>query len=207
MHGPARLAVLISGAGSNLAALLAAIDADPEFGGEVVIVASDRSDAGGLDIARAAGVPTVVHQVGSYPDRGRWERALAADLRHHDVDLVVLAGFMRILTDVTLSHWPGRIVNVHPSLLPSFRGAHAVRDALAHGVKLTGVTVHLVDEQVDHGPILAQRGVEVLPDDTEASLHARIQQVEHELLPACVAMLCQGRLPEGAPGMSTSGER
>ena len=203
----ARIAVLVSGAGSNLAALLAAIDADSDFGGQVVVVASDRADAGGLQKARAAGVATLVHQPASFPDRASWERALVADLRTYEVDLVVLAGFMRILTDLTLSHWPGRIVNVHPSLLPAFRGAHAVRDALAHGVKLTGVTVHLVDELVDHGPILAQRAVEVLADDTEASLHARIQQVEHELLPACVAMLCRGRLQDDVPGMSTTSER
>jgi phosphoribosylglycinamide formyltransferase 1 len=106
----------------------------------------------------------------------------------------VLAGFMRILSGGFLAGWPDRVINTHPSLLPAFRGAHAVRDALAYGVRVTGSTVHLVDEQVDHGPIVAQRPVEVREDDTETSLHERIKAVEHELLPACVKLLCHGRL-------------
>jgi phosphoribosylglycinamide formyltransferase 1 len=191
---PTRLAVLVSGSGTNLQALLDAIAADPGFGGEVVVVASDRPDAGGLARARAAGIATVVEALGDHPDRATWERVLRARLEEHEPDAVVLAGFMRILSGAFLDGWPDRVINTHPSLLPAFRGAHAVRDALEHGVKLTGSTVHLVDEQVDHGPIVAQRAVEVAEDDDDTSLHERIKVVEHELLPACVKLLCQDRL-------------
>jgi phosphoribosylglycinamide formyltransferase 1 len=190
----ARIAVLVSGSGTNLQALLEAIAAHPRFGGEVVVVAADRAEAGGLDRAREAGVATVVQPFDAHPDRRTFEDALLADLEVHAPDVVVLAGFMRLLTGTFLARWPDRVINTHPSILPAFRGAHAVRDALEHGVKLTGCTVHLVDEEVDHGPIVAQQAVEVLPDDTEDTLHARIKAVEHELLPACVALLCQGRL-------------
>jgi phosphoribosylglycinamide formyltransferase 1 len=191
---PTRLAVLVSGAGTNLAALLDAIAADPDFGGEVVVVGADRADAGGLAIADRAGIPTVVEQLADHPDRAAWETTLRRRLEEHRPDAVVLAGFMRIVSDAFLAGWPDRVINTHPSLLPAFRGAHAVREALVHGVRLTGSTVHLVDEQVDHGPIVAQRAVEVREDDDEQSLHARIKRVEHELLPACVKLLCQGRL-------------
>jgi phosphoribosylglycinamide formyltransferase 1 len=193
-HRTARVAVLVSGGGTNLQALLDRIDADPGFGGQVVVVGADRPDAGGLDRARAAGIDTIVHVMHEHPDRASWERTLRDDLAGHAPDVVVLAGFMRILSGTFLATWPDGVVNTHPSLLPAFRGAHAVRDALEHGVKLTGSTVHLVDEQVDHGPIIAQRAVEVLDDDTVTSLHDRIKAVEHELLPACVKLLCHGRV-------------
>jgi phosphoribosylglycinamide formyltransferase-1 len=189
-----RLAVLASGSGTNLQALLDAIDADPDFGGQVVVVGSDQPEAGALAIARAAGIPTVATAVSEHPDRAAWEQALVDRLQDHRPDVVVLAGFMKILTGTFLGRWPDRVVNTHPSLLPAFRGAHAVREALAWGVKLTGCTVHLVDEQVDHGPIIAQRPVVVAPDDDEDSLHARIKAVEHELLPASVKLLAQGRV-------------
>jgi phosphoribosylglycinamide formyltransferase 1 len=191
---PTRLAVLISGGGSNLAALLDATRTRPDFGGEVVVVGADRAEARGLGHAAAAGIPTVVHPFARGGDRAAWERALADDLAAHEPDVVVLAGFMRILSGAFLARWPDRVVNTHPSLLPAFRGAHAVREALAYGVALTGCTVHLVDEQVDHGPILAQRAVHVLPDDTEETLHERIKAVEHALLPACVEALCHDRI-------------
>jgi phosphoribosylglycinamide formyltransferase 1 len=164
-----RLAVLLSGSGTNLAALLDAVDADPGFGGEVVVV-------------------------GDHPDRATWEDALADAVAAHEPDAVVLAGFMRIVSGRFLSRWPDRVLNTHPSLLPAFPGAHAVRDALSHGVKVTGSTVHLVDEQVDHGPIIAQQPVEVRPDDTEDTLHERIKAVEHTLFPDCIRALCQGRV-------------
>jgi phosphoribosylglycinamide formyltransferase 1 len=189
-----RLAVLVSGSGTNLQALLDAVAADPDFGGEVVVVGADKDDAGGLDRARAAGIPTVVQRLDAHPDRRTWEDALRADLEAYGPDAVVLAGFMRILSGRFLAGWPDRVINTHPSLLPAFRGAHAVREALEHGVRVTGSTVHLVDEQVDHGPIVAQRPVDVRDDDTETSLHERIKAVEHELLPACVKLLCHGRL-------------
>jgi phosphoribosylglycinamide formyltransferase-1 len=193
-RAPLRLAVLVSGGGTNLQALLDASATDPGFGGEVVVVGADRADAGGLARARAAGVATVVRTLDAAPDRAGWEAMLRADLEAHRPDAVVLAGFMRILSGAFLAGWPDRVLNTHPSLLPAFRGAHAVREALAYGVKVTGTTVHLVDEQVDHGPIVAQRAVEVRDDDTEASLHERIKAVEHELLPACVKLLCHDRL-------------
>ena len=191
---PTRLAVLVSGSGTNLQALLEAIAADPGFGGEVVVVGADRPEAGGLARAEEAGVATVVETLPAHPDRPSWEAALRARLEEHRPDAVVLAGFMRIVSGAFLGGWPDRVINTHPSLLPAFRGAHAVRDALAHGVKVTGSTVHLVDEQVDHGPIVAQHAVEVREDDDEDTLHARIKAVEHELLPACVKLLCHDRL-------------
>jgi phosphoribosylglycinamide formyltransferase 1 len=190
----ARLAVLVSGSGTNLSALLEAIDDDPDFGGEVVVVGSDRPSAGGLERARAAGLPTVCEVPGEHPDRRTWEDALIAALQAHRPDTVVLAGFMRLVSGTFLAQWPDRVINTHPSLLPAFRGAHAVREALEYGVKVTGSTVHLVDEEVDHGPIVAQRAVEILDGDTEETLHERIKNVEHELLPACVRLLCHRRL-------------
>lgn len=191
---PVRLAVLVSGSGTNLQALLDASAADPDFGGEVVVVGSDRPGAGGLDRARAAGIATVVQPLASHPDRSTWEAALRADLTAHRPDVVVLAGFMRLLSGAFLAGWPDRVVNTHPSLLPAFRGAHAVREALAYGVTVTGCTVHLVDEEVDHGPIIAQEAVPVHPHDDEVSLHERIKAVEHRLLPAGVRALCHDEL-------------
>jgi phosphoribosylglycinamide formyltransferase-1 len=190
----ARIAVLLSGAGTNLQALLDAVDADPAYGGEVVVVGADRENAGGLERAAAAGIPTVVRTLEQHVTREEWEAELRADLEVHRPDVIVLAGFMRILSGAFLDGWPDRVINTHPSLLPAFRGAHAVREALAYGVKITGSTVHLVDEQVDHGPIVAQQAVDVRDDDTEDTLHARIKQVEHELLPASVRALCHGAL-------------
>ena len=193
-RGPTRLAVLVSGTGTNLAALLAAIDADPDFGAEVVVVGSDRTEAGGLEHARRAGIATVVEVLADHPDRRAWEDALIAGLAEHEPEVVVLAGFMRVLSGTFLARWPDRVVNTHPSLLPAFRGANAVGEALEYGVKVSGSTVHLVDEEVDHGPIIAQRAVEVSADDTEATLHERIKEVEHELLPRCVKLLSRGEL-------------
>lgn len=183
--------MLVSGSGTNLQALLDAIASDDAFGGEVVVVGSDRPAAGGLDRARSAGIPVFAEALGEHPDRPTWEKAVVAQLEAAGVELVVLAGFMKIVSGDFLAHWPQRVVNTHPSLLPAFRGAHAVRDALDHGVKVTGLTVHLVDEQVDHGPILAQHAVPVLPDDDEDALHERIKACEHRLFPACVRALCR----------------
>ena len=194
MSDRTRLAVLVSGSGTNLQALLDAIDGDPDFGGEVVVVGSDQPDAQGLQRASDAGIPTVAHALGDHPDRPTWEAALTRDLQEHRPEIVVLAGFMKIVSGSFLSRWPNAVVNTHPSLLPAFAGAHAVRDALAYGVKVSGCTVHLVDEQVDHGPIIAQRAVPVEEHDDETSLHERIKAVEHDLLPACVKLLCRDRI-------------
>lgn len=177
---PARLVVLASGEGRTLRALLDAV-ADPSYGADVVAVGTDRDGARAIDRALAAGVEVFTVRLADYPDRAAWDAALADELLRHEPDLVVCAGFMKILGAPVLERFGGRIVNTHPALLPAFAGAHAVADALAYGVTMTGVTVHLVDEGVDTGPVLAQATVQVLPGDTEATLHARIQDVEQPL--------------------------
>ncbi|HYT25843.1 MAG TPA: phosphoribosylglycinamide formyltransferase [Actinomycetota bacterium] len=188
-----RVAVLVSGHGSNLQALMDAA-ADPSYGARVELVASDRPDAHGLERARAAGIPTAVVRPADFPDRAAFDEALAGLVAAARPDAVCLAGFMRILGPAFVRAFPGRIVNTHPSLLPAFRGAHAVRDALAYGVRVTGCTVHLVDEEVDHGPVLLQAAVAVRDGDDEASLHGRIKREEHRLLPAAVRLVALGRV-------------
>lgn len=189
-----RTAVLVSGSGSNLQSLLDRSASDPGFGAEIVLVLSDRPGVRALERATAAGVPTAVVAWADHDDRAAFTTAVCDAIDAAGAELVVLAGFMRILAPEAVQRFPGRIINIHPSLLPAFPGAHAVEDALAHGVKLAGVTVHVVDEQVDHGPIIAQRAVEVRPDDDRDSLHARIQAVEHELYPDVVADVAAGRV-------------
>ena len=188
-----RVVVLVSGAGSNLAALLAAHD-DDGYGARVVGVVSDKAAAGGLEIARAAGVPTAVVAPADFEDRAAWDRALARSVSVFSPDLVVSAGFMRILGAAFLTEFGGRTVNTHPALLPSFPGAHGVRDALAYGVRVTGATFHVVDAGVDTGPIIAQTVVEVRDDDDEESLHERIKVAEREMLVAQVGRLARGGL-------------
>lgn len=193
----ARVVVLISGTGTNLAALLDA-HGDPTYGARVVGVVSDRADATGLQRAREAGVATAVVASADFPDRAAWDAGLAQAVAVFAPGLVVSAGFMRILGAAFLERFGGRVVNTHPALLPSFPGAHAVRDALAHGVKVTGCTVHVVDAGVDTGPIIAQRAVEVADDDDEASLHERIKVVERALLVDTVGRIArQGLTVEG----------
>ena len=172
--------VLISGTGSNLAALLDAART-PDCPYEVVAVIADR-DAAGLEHARAAQIPTEIVRLGDHPDRAAWDQALAAAVGTHSPHLVVLAGFMKLVGPPLLEAFGGRIINTHPALLPSFPGAHGVRDALAHGVKITGCSVIEVDAGVDTVRILAQTAVEVLDEDTEDSLHERIKAVEQPLL-------------------------
>lgn len=184
-----RIVVLISGSGTNLQALL---DRGDALGGEIVLVASDRPGAGGLERAEAAGIKTAVVAPADFADRQAWCAALEDAVDGAAPDLVVLAGFMRILPASFVARWP--VLNVHPSLLPAFPGAHAVEEALAWGAKLTGCTVHLVDEEVDHGPIVAQEAVPILPGDTPDVLHERIKAVEHRLLPDCVTLFCRGAL-------------
>jgi phosphoribosylglycinamide formyltransferase-1 len=179
--GRAAVVVLVSGTGTLLQALLDAA-ADPATPFRVAGVVSDRADAGGLERARAAGVPTAVVAPNDFPDRAAWDAGIARAVRVFSPALVVLAGFMRILGEAYLGEFGDRTVNTHPALLPSFPGAHGVRDALAHGVKVTGTSVILVDEGTDTGPIVAQRAVEVRDGDDEASLHERIKVVERELL-------------------------
>lgn len=189
----ARLVVLISGAGTNLQALLdAATDAD--FPAQVVAVGSDRADATGLTRAGAAGVRTFVVSPKDFEDRAAWDKAIAAQIAAYEPDWIISAGFMKILGPAALAIVPNRIVNTHPALLPSFPGAHAVADALAYGVKVTGCTVHLVDAGIDTGPVLAQVAVDVLADDDQESLHERIKTVERRLLVEVVAALCRNQI-------------
>jgi formyltetrahydrofolate-dependent phosphoribosylglycinamide formyltransferase len=181
----ARVAVLLSGTGSLCAALLDAAD-DPAYPADVVVVGSDR-DAEGLEHARRRGIPTFICAVADHPDRASWDRALAAELSASRPDVVVSAGFMKLVGPAVLGAFDGRIINTHPALLPDFPGTHAVRDALAAGVAVTGTTVHVVDAGLDTGPVLTQREVPVLPGDDEATLHERIKAVERELLVQTVA--------------------
>ena len=186
-----RIGVLISGRGSNLQALIDA-ERNGALGGTIAVVVSNVSGAPGLDKARAAGVPAR-----SCPHEGRpredHDREIVAILREHDVDVVCLAGYMRLLSPVFLEAFPGRILNVHPSLLPAFPGRDAQRQALEHGVKVSGATVHIVEEGLDSGPILAQEAVPVAEDDTVERLSARILEAEHRIYPRAVRLLLEGR--------------
>ena len=175
------IGVLVSGTGTNLQALL-------DAGLPVAAVASNRADAPAL--TRAGKIPTASFELRDYADRAARDAAMADWLRAHDARLVVLAGYMHLLTRAFLDRFPDAVVNVHPSLLPAFPGVHAVEEQLAAGVAESGATVHLVDEGVDSGPILAQERVTVRADDTPETLHARIKQVEHALLPRVVGELC-----------------
>jgi phosphoribosylglycinamide formyltransferase-1 len=184
------IGVLVSGSGTNLQAIL-----DADLGsGRVVLVISNVAGVNALDRARRAGVPARVLPHKQYPTREAYDQALVATLREAQVELVALAGFMRIVTPKFLNAFPRRVVNIHPSLLPSFPGMHAQKQALAHGVKITGCTVHLVDEGCDTGPILAQAAVPVEPGDNEAALTARILVEEHKLYPAVLRALAEGRI-------------
>jgi phosphoribosylglycinamide formyltransferase-1 len=176
---PARLVVLASGTGSLLESLLAA--AVDDYPARVVAVGTDR-DCRALEVAASASIPGYTVRLGDYPDRAAWDAAVTEATAQHQPDLVVSAGFMKILGAQFLSRFLGRVVNTHPALLPAFPGAHAVPDALAYGVRVTGCTVHLVDAGVDTGPILAQEAIQVLDDDDESSLHERIKVVERRLL-------------------------
>ncbi|MBM4268772.1 MAG: phosphoribosylglycinamide formyltransferase [Deltaproteobacteria bacterium] len=182
------LGILISGRGSNMDAILAAIE-EGRLDASVPIVVSNRAGVAGLDRARARGVPTLVLAHREHPSREAFDEALVEALRRHDVDTVALAGFDRLLSPVLLSAFPGRVVNIHPALLPSFPGLHAQQQALDYGVRITGATVHLVDERMDHGPILAQAAVPVLDDDTEDTLAERILAEEHRIYPLALALL------------------
>jgi phosphoribosylglycinamide formyltransferase-1 len=191
--GPLRLAVLASGRGSNLQAILAAA-AVPDFPARVVVVVSDHESAAALDRARAHGVEAVFLNPKDYGDRAAFDAAIIALLEARGVELVCLAGYMRILGGAFVRAYAGRLMNIHPSLLPSFPGLGPHRQSLEHGVKLSGATVHFADEGTDTGPIIMQAAVPVLPGDTEESLAARILVEEHRLYPQAIRLFAEGRL-------------
>jgi phosphoribosylglycinamide formyltransferase 1 len=186
-----KVGVLASGEGTNLQALVDTLDRDVA---RVVAVASDQPAARALDRARAAGVPTAVFARRDHPDRAARDFAMAAWLAEHEVELVVLAGYMALLDAVFIERFRNRIVNVHPALLPAFPGLHAIERALDHAVKVFGVTVHYVDEGVDTGPIILQRAVELPDARVPGDVRDRLRPIEHELLPRAVTLIAQGRV-------------
>ena len=189
-----RVAILISGRGANMGALIAAAK-EPDYPAEIVLVLSNRPEAGGLRRASAEGIATVVVDHTDFgKDREAFERAVQAHLESHGIDIVCLAGFMRLFTASFVSRWNGRMINVHPALLPSFKGLHTHERALEAGVKIHGATVHFVIPEVDSGPIIAQAAVPVHDDDDEARLAERILAAEHRLYPMAVRLFAEGRL-------------
>jgi phosphoribosylglycinamide formyltransferase-1 len=189
-----RVAILISGRGSNMAALIGAARAD-DFPAEIVVVISNRSDAGGLETAGASGVPTLTIESKPFgKDRAAFEAVLQSALEQHQVDLICLGGFMRLFTAEFVQRWYGRMLNIHPSLLPSFPGLDPQGQALRAGVKLSGATVHFVIPETDAGPILMQGAVAVRDDDTPATLAARILQIEHRIYPEALRLVASDKI-------------
>jgi len=199
------IGVLISGRGSNLQALIDAQQRGELGGGRIGVVFSNVEAAAGLERARRAGIPVAVRDHRGLA-RETFDGEVAEILKAHGVELVCLAGYMRLLSPVLLRAFPGRILNVHPALLPAFPGVKAQRQALEHGVKLSGATVHLVDENLDAGPIVAQEAVRVLSSDTEDSLAARILEAEHRIYPRAVRALLEGRLAYSGRRVLVEGE-
>ncbi|MDE1971553.1 MAG: phosphoribosylglycinamide formyltransferase [Hyphomicrobiales bacterium] len=194
-----RAAVLISGRGSNMTALIEAASAD-NYPAAIALVVSNRPNAPGLERARDAGIPTaVVDHVRFGEDRAAFERALDAILREHRIDIVCLAGFMRLLSPWFVTRWSGRMLNVHPALLPQFKGLHTHRRALAAGAKLHGATVHFVVPEMDAGPIVEQESIAVREGDTEATLAARVLEIEHRIYPRALQALAEGKIGAAAP--------
>jgi phosphoribosylglycinamide formyltransferase-1 len=188
-----KVGILISGRGSNMAALIEAARA-PDYPAEIACVVSNVAAAPGIDTAQAAGVPTSVVSHKGFPDRESFDRAVSAELEKHGVELVALAGFMRIQSPWFPEHWKNRMLNIHPSLLPAFPGLHVQQQALDAGVRISGCTVHFVTADLDAGPIVAQAAVPVLPGDTVDTLAQRILRQEHRLYPQVVRWFAEGRI-------------
>lgn len=188
-----RTAILISGRGSNMASLLEAAQ-QPDFPARIALVLSNRPDAGGIEKAARAGIPTRIVDHRAFSGREAFEEAMDQTLREAGIELVCLAGFMRVLTPGFVARWQGRMLNVHPSLLPLFKGTHTHRQALEAGVRVHGCTVHFVVPELDSGPIIAQACVPVEPDDTEAALAARVLVEEHRIYPQALADVASGRV-------------
>lgn len=193
MSAKRRVAILISGRGSNMAALIDAAKA-PDYPCEIALVISNVESAAGLDFARAAGIATKVIPHKSFASREAFDAAVDAELRAANIDLVCLAGFMRIQSEGFVKAWEGRMLNIHPSLLPSFKGTKVHEQAIAAGVRLSGCTVHFVVPELDSGPIVAQAAVPVLPRDTAETLAARVLEEEHKLYPAALRDVAEGRV-------------
>ena len=187
------LGVLVSGGGTNLQAIVDAIDAG-ELDARIAMVVSSNPDAFGIERARRAGIDTLVMQVADYADPAAADARIADALKGAGVDYVAMAGYMRMVTPVLLDAFPNRVINLHPALLPSFPGAHGIADAFDYGVKFTGITVHFANAEMDAGPIIAQRCVEVRESDTLDTLEARIHEAEHELYPQVLQLVAQGRV-------------
>ena len=195
MTEPLKIGVLLSGSGTNLQAIIdAAAEGLPV---EIVHVVSSRPDAFGIERAHRAGIPVTVLNRDVYADPVEADKRIAETLRYAHAEYVVMAGYMRKVTPVLLDAFPDRVLNLHPALLPSFKGAHAIQDAFDAGVKVTGITVHFANEDYDKGPIVAQRAVEVREDDTHDDLEARIREVEHVLYPEVLRLVAEGRVTVG----------
>jgi len=188
-----RVAILISGRGSNMMALVEAAKA-ADYPAEIVAVLSNRPEAGGLEYAHVNDIATEVVDHKSFASREEFDQALHARLAAHNIDLICLAGFMRLLTPWFVQQWEGKIINIHPSLLPLFKGLHPHRQALEAGVRIHGCSIHIVTPEMDAGPIVAQAAVPVLHNDTDATLGERVLKVEHELYPHALALLASGKI-------------
>ena len=200
------LGVLVSGSGTNLQAIIDRVAAG-RLDCRIGLVLSNRPGVRALERAAAAGLATRVVEHRSFPQREAFDTARVEALRGAGVELVVLAGFDRLVTRVLLGAFPQRVINIHPALLPAFKGLHAQKDALDYGVKLAGATVHLVDEEADHGPIIVQGAVGVRPDDTEETLRDRILSVEHEIYPAAIQLFAEGRIEVRGRRVLVHGDR
>jgi phosphoribosylglycinamide formyltransferase-1 len=188
-----KFAVFVSGNGSNLQAIIDAVSAG-EITAELALVVADREDAFGLQRAEKAGIKTMVFNPKNYTNPQSVDRDIVANLKQQGIDFIVLAGYMKILTEFFVKEFPRKILNIHPSLLPSFKGMNGIKDAYTYGVKQTGVTVHFVDEKMDHGPIIAQESIKVQENDTVESLEDKIHKIEHRIYPKAIQLFVEDRL-------------
>jgi len=187
------IAVLCSGNGTNLQAIIDNVEKG-RIKADIAFVLSDKKDAFALERARRSGIPAIILDKKDYKSRDDFDREISANLVKHKVELVVLAGYMRLLSGSFIKEFRNRIMNIHPSLLPSFKGTSAVKDAFEYGVKVTGATVHFVDEELDNGPIILQKCVQIKEDDTEETILERVHEAEHEIYPEAVRLFVEGRL-------------
>ncbi len=187
------IAVLCSGSGTNLQAIIDKVEGG-YIPAKIALVVSDNKDAFALTRAQKAGIETLILNPKDFKNREDFDREIVKHLRKNDVKLVVLAGFMRLMSDYFIKEYRNRIMNIHPALLPSFKGTHGIKDALEYGVKVTGPTVHFVDEKLDHGPIILQKAVEVKDEDTEETLLKQVHKEEHKLYPEAIKLFVEGRL-------------